>query len=97
MKTTDIITTDIDRLGLLLAQIADLEVEANKIKDALKDAGSDGFGPKFTGNLFEATYSESNRSTVDWKALAKEFKIPEEAIAAKTKTTAVFTIKVAAR
>lgn len=97
MKATDIITTDIDRLGMLLAQIADLEAKATEIKDALKDAGSAGQGPKFAGNLFEATYSESNRSVVDWKAIAEKYKVSAEDIAAFTKTTAVFSIKVTAR
>lgn len=97
MKSTDIITTDIDRLGMLLAQIADLEAKATEIKDALKDAGSDGKGPKFTGNLFEATYTETNRPVVDWKAIAKKYNVSDEDIAAFTKTTAVFSIKVTSR
>ena len=89
--------TQVDELGVLLAQIKDLEAQAEGIKDNLKDIASAG-GPKvFEGALFKSTYTETNRSTVDWKALAAEYNIPADAVARHTKTTAVFSIKTTSR
>jgi hypothetical protein len=48
------------------------------------------------GASYVAAYTESNRSTVDWKAVAKELSIPADMIAKHTKTTAVYSIKTTA-
>lgn len=89
--------TEIDTLGELLAEIAALNKRADKIKEALKDRANLSGEKSFEGDLFKATYIESNRSVVDWKAIAKEAGIPAELIAKHTGTTAVFSIKVASR
>ena len=94
-RTLDL--TQVDELGVLLAQIAKLTEQAEAIKDSLKDIASAGGPTVFNGALFKATYVEANRSTVDWKALAAEYNIPAEAIARHTKTTAVFSIKTTSR
>ncbi len=91
------ITTKIDTLGLLLAQIAELTKEADAIKDELKDEANLSGQRKFEGADFVATYIEANRSTVDWKAIAKVLNIPAELIAEHTKTSAVFSVKVATK
>ena len=88
----------IDTLGTLLAQIADLEAQAEAIKNDLKDAATAPGGSKvFEGSLFKATVSESNRSTVDWKKLAADLGIDAETLAKYSKTTAVFSVKVSSR
>lgn len=98
MKTTDIITTDIDRLGMLLAQISDLTAEADKIKDNLKDAATAPGGSKiFEGNLFKATVVEANRSTVDYKTLLADLGVSADIVAKYTKTAAVFSVKTTTR
>lgn len=98
MKTTDIITTDIDRLGMLLAQISDLTAEADKIKDELKDTATAPGGAKvFEGNLFKATVVEANRSTVDYKTLLADLGVSADIVAKYTKTAAVFSVKTTAR
>ena len=89
--------TQVDELGVLLAQIKDLEAQAEAIKDHFKDVASAGGPTVFEGNLFKSTYIEANRSTVDWKTLAAEFNIPADAIARHTKTTAAFSIKTTSR
>jgi len=89
--------TNIDALGSLLAQIAELQAQADAIKDSLKDQASLSGERVFEGELFKATYVESNRSTVDWKAISKTLNIPADLIAANTKTTAVFSVKVTSR
>jgi hypothetical protein len=54
-------TAQIDRLGVLMAQISDLSKEANEIKSALKDMGTG----VVEGNLFRAIVVEQERTTYD--------------------------------
>jgi hypothetical protein len=86
----------IDTLGSLMAQIAELTKQADAIKDELKERASISGEKSFEGASYKATYSESNRSTVDWKAIAKELNIPVDLIAKHTKSTAVYSIKTTA-
>ena len=89
---------NIDTLGALLAQIADLEKQASAIKDDLKDSATAPGGSKvFEGDLFKATVVESNRSTIDWKQLSADLGIDAETLAKYTKTAAVFAVKVTSR
>jgi hypothetical protein len=97
MKANDISLTQVDVLGHLLAQIAELTKQADAIKDGIKDSASAGGDKVVEGNLFKATYIESNRSVVDNKALFAELGATAEQIARHTKTTAVFSVKVTAR
>jgi hypothetical protein len=92
--TLNTAAADIDTLGVILANIATLEKRAEEIKARLKEEASISGQHHFDGALFRATYVESNRSTVDWKAIAKQYAIPAEAIAKATKTTAVYSVKV---
>ena len=96
MNTTTI-THDVDTLGTLLAQIAALTKQADQIKDAIKDDASAGGDKVVDGDLFRATYIESNRSTVDSKALFAELGATPEQIARHTKVTAVFSVKVTSK
>ena len=70
MNTITTVTTsaahDVDTLGALLAQIAALTKQADLIKDGIKDSASMGGDKVVEGDLFKATYIETNRSTVDW-------------------------------
>jgi hypothetical protein len=97
MKLNDIELTQVDTLGNLLAQIAELTKQADAIKDGIKDSASLGGDKVIEGNLFKATYIESNRSVVDNKALLAELGATAEQIARYTKTTAVFSVKVTSR
>jgi hypothetical protein len=90
-------TSNVDTLGALLAQIAELTKQADAIKDSIKDAASAGGDKVVEGYLFKATYVESNRSTLDHKAMCAALNIPAETVAKYTKTSAVFTVKVTAR
>jgi len=90
-------TSNIDTLGQLLAQIADLTKQADAIKDGIKDEASMSGQKSFEGDLFRAAYIETNRSTVDWKAIAKALNIPADLIAQHTNTTAVFSVKVTSK
>ena len=85
------IQTKVDQLGALQAQIAELELQATRLKGSLRDAG-DG---AYEGDLFRATVSTSNRDTLDMKAVRE--KLSPQFIAAHTKTTEVIVVKVVAR
>ncbi len=92
-----ITTSQVDTLGQLLAQIAELTKQADAIKDQFKDNASAGGAKSVEGDLFKATYIESNRSTVDYKALCADLGITAEQIAKYSKTAAVFSVKVTSR
>ena len=92
MQVLDIQITEVDQLGMLLAQIADLEAQAEEIKNKLKqNEGS------IEGNLYKSCVTLSQRKTVDNKAVFAEANILADLIAKHTKTTAVITLKVTAR
>jgi len=84
---------DLDKLGILLAQIAELEEQAEVIKNAFKNAGEG----KYEGNLYKATVSLSQRNTVDYKSLVADLGISEHTLSKYTKTTASIAIRVTAR
>lgn len=88
----------VDTLGVLLAQIKDLTDQADQIKNTIKDAATLPGGAKtYEGSLFKATFSETNRESVDYKKLCADLKITEEQLSKYTKTTAVFAVKTTAR
>ena len=91
----NITAASVDQLGALLAQIADLQKQADAIKDAIKDSASAGGAKSIEGSLFKATYIESDRSVFDKAAFVKAFGV--EAYERFTKTTAVFSVKVTSR
>ena len=84
-------TPNIDRLGELLAQIADLTREAETIKATLREMG-DG---AYEGDLFRATVSVSERETLDMKAVREH--LSRQFIQAHTNVTPVTTVKVVSR
>ena len=90
----DLNTNSIDTLGALLAQIADLQAQADAIKDSIKNSASAGGSKVVDGAIFRATYVESNRSTVDYKKLIADIGITAEQVAQYTKVTAVFSVKI---
>ena len=98
-------TANVDLLGTLQAQIAELEAQTEAIKNALKDECSlqeiDAKGNQrfdVEGNVFKAVCTSTQRSTVDTKALYEAFQITEEVLAKyKKPAIAVYTVKVTAR
>mgnify|MGYP003705220767 CR=1 FL=1 len=92
MKAIDIQLSKVDQLGMLLAQIADLEKQAESIKNELKQQEG-----HIEGNLFKACVTLSQRTTVDNKAVFAEANVPAELIAKHSKTTAVITLKVTSK
>jgi hypothetical protein len=98
MNHTDIALLEVDQLGILLAQIADLTKQADAIKDDIKEVATLLNGDKvIAGNLYKATVVESNRNTVDYKKLCADLGVTSEQLATYTKVTAVYAVKVTAR
>lgn len=97
MIANEIGLNQVDELGMLLAQIADLTAKADLIKDGIKDAATAGGAKVYEGAMFKATFIESNRSTVDYKSLMAELGATPEQVARYTKTTAVFSVKTTTR
>ena len=97
MNANDISLTQVDTLGFLLAQIAELTAKADAIKDQIKDTATAGGAKVIEGNLYKATVVEANRKVTDWKAIAKVCNIPEDVIIANTSITAVFSVKTTSR
>jgi hypothetical protein len=97
MNANDIALTQVDQLGMLLAQIAELTAKADAIKDAIKDSATAGGAKVVEGNLFKATVVEANRRVTDWKAIAKVCNIPEDVIIENTSISAVFSVKTTSR
>lgn len=93
----DLPLTQIDELGMLLAQIATLTKRADEIKDSIKDTATAGGPSAYDGTMFRATVVEANRRTTDWKAIQKALNIPEDVIIEHTSVAAVFSVKVTAR
>jgi hydroxymethylglutaryl-CoA reductase len=92
MQVLDLQITKVDQLGMLLAQIADLEAQAEVIKNELKQ--QEGY---IEGNLYKACVTLSQRKTVDNKAVFAEANVPADLIEKHTKTSAVITLKVTSR
>lgn len=80
----------VDRLGMLLAQIADLTKEADAIKDAIKLSGL-----SHEGSFFKATLVDMDRKVFD-----KEFFVEQngpEVYDAYTKNTVSVSVRVTSR
>ena len=80
----------VDRLGMLLAQIADLTAEADAIKDAIKRSGE-----SLEGSFFMATLVDMDRKVFD-----KEFFVAQngaEVYDAYTKNTVCVSVRVTSR
>lgn len=92
MQVLDLQITKVDQLGMLLAQIADLEAQAEVIKNELKQQEG-----HIEGNLYKACVTLSQRKTVDNKAVFAEANVPANLIEKHTKTSAVITLKVTSR
>jgi hypothetical protein len=82
---------NIDRLGLLLAEISELTKQADVIKAQLREMG-DG---AYEGEVFRATVSTNEPSTLDMAAVREH--LSRQFITANTKVTEIVTVKVVAR
>jgi hypothetical protein len=85
------ITTTVDSIGALKAQIAPLEKALKALQDKLKALG-DG---RYEGSLYDATVYSGTRETLDQDAVRA--KLSPQFIVAHTKVTETVTLKVTAK
>ena len=85
------LTKLIDDLGILKAQIAALELQEKALKAALGDLAPGAY----EGEAFRLSISESERETLDMKAVRAH--LSRQFIAAHTNVTQVRTVRVSAR
>lgn len=85
------LTTTIDALGEIKAQIAALEIKEKALKANLADLAPGAY----EGELFRVSISQTDRETLDMKAVRA--KLSPQFIAAHTNVTPVRTLKVSAR
>ena len=81
----------VDELGLIKAQIAELEQKEKALTDALKATGLDAFA----GTFFDCTVSRTDRETVDAKALRAD--LGEDLIKPYIKSSPVVTLRLVAK
>jgi hypothetical protein len=86
---TAIITNDIDAMVALDKQIKELEKKLVAAKADIANKYGEG---EHRGNTYGVLVTLSQRSTVGWKKLADEAKIPMDMIAKYTKTSAIITV-----
>ena len=84
---------DLDRLGLLHAQAAELNEQIEALKDVFKNAGEG----KYEGDLYKATVTLSERSTYDYKQMVADLGITTEQLQKYYKSTASISISVTSR
>jgi len=82
-----------DDLGVVLAQIAELQEQKGALQKILIDSGFD----EIDGELFRATVSHSVRKQVAWKRIAEKLGVSKQQIAANTKKIPIDTVRVVAR
>lgn len=90
LSLLDLNEGSVDRLGILLAQIADLTKEADAIKNAIKLSGV-----SLEGSLFKATLVDMDRKVFD-----KEFFVEKngaDVYDAYTKNTVCVSVRVTSR
>ena len=85
---------DVDRLVILSQQITKLKMEADLIKDSLKDYCSVNNVAKVYGKIHSVIYVEANRKSVDYKSLCSDLKLDDDVLGKYTTHNAVYTIKV---
>lgn len=83
------IITDIDAMVALDKQIKKLEKELLQKKADIANKYGEG---EHKGGTYSVLVTLSQRSTVAWKKVADEAKIPMDMIAKYTKTSAVITV-----
>lgn len=80
----DPLAAKVDELGMLRAQIAELEERAATLRADLESAGL----KHMEGRLYRATMTEcAGRAVTDWKTIAQRLNASPQLVRAYTKTT----------
>lgn len=79
-----------DAIGQLDAAIGPLQKERDRLAAHLKSAGAG----RYTGCLWNATVTESTRTSIDWRAVAEKLGPSRQLVTAHTTTTPVVALRV---
>lgn len=82
-----------DRLGFVLAQVAELQAQAKALKAGLVASGL----TEVEGDLFRATVVSATVATVDWKSVASHFGPSTQLLTAHTSEAERVTVRVVSR
>lgn len=92
-----------DELGIIKAQIADLQVREADLKADLVDYAratsqlESGRPAIIDGDLYRVSVSESERTQVDWRAIAERCDPSHQLVAAHSSCRASITVRVSGR
>jgi len=89
-KAASAFSQAVDRIGNIKAQVAALQAEYDTLKATLIAGGN----PSYDGELYRVQFVETDRSTLDMKAVRE--KLSPQFIAAHTRTTHVVQMHVSA-
>lgn len=93
-RTTDKqLKTWVDELGTVRAQLADLKDQEAKIRGNLIEIGLGAI----EGELFRATVSFSDRTLIDWQAIAEKFDPSRQLVRAHTRRQPVTIVRTSTR
>jgi len=79
-----------DRIGELDAMIGPLQKERDRLAAALKANGPG----RYTGGLWNATVTESVRTSIDWRTIAEKLGPSRQLVTAHTSTTPVVALRI---
>jgi len=85
--------SEVDQLGNLKAQIAELQTKAKAIEASLKAGGV----ARTSGMFFDANVFEQTRTSVDWEAIAKKLEPSRQLVTAHTSESTSLVLKVTGR
>ena len=91
------VQSQVDRLGYLKAQIADLEKEAKALQAEVLEALVATGESAADGALFRAVLVQSEGKSVDWKAIAQKLEPSRQLVQAYTKPVFKQFVKINAR
>jgi len=83
----------VDQLGELKAEIATLQEKENELKEQIRESKES----EIEGKLFRVTISRSDRTTTDYKSLIEKLKVKDSVLKRYQSSTEVVTIKVTSR
>lgn len=78
-----------DVLGEIKMKIAALQVRENELRDLYVSAGPG----QYPGQLYVTAVSDSQRTTVDWKAIAEQRGYSHQLLSAHSSTVAIRTVR----
>jgi len=86
--------SEVDQLGNLKAQIAELQTKAKAIEASLKAGGG---VARTSGMFFDANVFEQTRTSIDWESIAKKLEPSRQLVTAHTSESTTLVLKVTAR